>query len=315
MRSTFKYVIIAFIVFAIGIFVGKERGIPFVATKGEWAIGIYSGSSLVELSPIAGNPVLTAAHVTDRKAAFVADPFMIEVEGIWYMFFEVLDMESDKGVIGLATSPDGVSWRYDSIVLDEPFHLSYPQVFSVNGEFYMIPETHRRHAVMLYRANPFPRKWEPVSKLIDGRFVDPTVLRFNGYWWMFTTESKDSVRLFFSETIEGEWREHPESPIVEGDPERSRPAGRVLSMSGVPFRVAQDCAENYGEAVNVFRISKLSPENYEEVALMNRPFLKGTGYGWNAKRMHHLDAHELADGSWRACVDGYSRRLVFGLQE
>src|SRR5262245_52459901 len=94
----------------------------------EWSIGIYTGRSPLELTPATNleQPVLTARHVTDVPAAFFADPFMIRVNHVWYMFFEVINRESRKGEIGLATSEDGAKWTYQQIVLAEPYHLSYP---------------------------------------------------------------------------------------------------------------------------------------------------------------------------------------------
>ncbi len=93
-----------------------------------WSIGIYSGESLFNLTPPEGvvNPVLTSREVNDVSAAFVADPFMISVSGSWYMFFEVFNRETNKGDIGLAVSKAGFDWKYQQIILSEPFHLSYP---------------------------------------------------------------------------------------------------------------------------------------------------------------------------------------------
>ena len=72
---------------------------------------------------------LFAEDVSDVPARFVADPFMLQDEGTWYMFFEVMNTRTNRGGIGLATSNDGLKWTYKRIALDEPFHLSYPHVF------------------------------------------------------------------------------------------------------------------------------------------------------------------------------------------
>ena len=79
-----------------------------------WSIGIYSGESPFDLRPMAEacNPVLTRDDVRDVPARFVADPFMISSEGVWYMFFEVMNDLTDKGEIALATSVDCVNWDY-----------------------------------------------------------------------------------------------------------------------------------------------------------------------------------------------------------
>ena len=102
-----------------------------------WFISIYAGDTLFRLKPaLVGNPVLSARDVSDADAIFVADPFMVNDGGAWYMFFEVLLAGSEKGEIGWAMSDDGLAWSYQQIVLKEPFHLSYPYVFSIGDEYY-----------------------------------------------------------------------------------------------------------------------------------------------------------------------------------
>ena len=138
-----------------------------------WSIAMYAGPSPLRMAtaPGASNPVISAVDVTDVPARFVADPFMVHVDGLWHMFFEVLNNQSNKGDIGRATSRDGLTWRYERIVLQEPFHLSYPYVFRWKDDFYMTPETLGANAVRLYRATSFPDQWTLVKDLIPGRML------------------------------------------------------------------------------------------------------------------------------------------------
>src|SRR5262245_8749138 len=135
-----------------------DKGV-FVATPAVWSIGIYTGTSPLHMGPeeVAHNPVLTAAQVTDIPATFVADPFMLRVQQTWSMFFEVMHAQWQRGVIGLATSHDGLRWRYERVVLQEAFHLSYPYVFAWQGAYYMVPETLEAEAIRVYRAVEFQR--------------------------------------------------------------------------------------------------------------------------------------------------------------
>ena len=60
---------------------------------------------------------------------------------------------SDKGSIGVSVHDERHdAWHFRSIVLDEPFHLSYPYVFDHESETYMIPEAKGSNSVRLYRA-------------------------------------------------------------------------------------------------------------------------------------------------------------------
>src|ERR1043165_11932 len=252
-----------------------------------WSIGIYSGPSPYTLSPAAeiGNPVLTAAHVTDIPAAFVADPFMLR----GYMFFEVLRSDMPIGEIGLASSENGLEWKYEQIVLRDDFHLSYPYVFEWKNRLYMIPETLGANAVCLYEADEFPLRWSLKARLIEGQCADPSLVRYNDLWWLFlcsTPYQHDTLRLYFAEDLTGPWHEHPRSPLIRADMRRARPAGRVVSVNDHPVRFAQDCGPRYGSRVRAFDILELTTTRYAEVENAASPVLEPGGSGWNALGMH-----------------------------
>jgi hypothetical protein len=273
-----------------------------------WSIGLYTGDSPYKLSPAIANPVLVNTDVTDRSAAFVADPFMIRADP-WFMFFEVLNNANGLGEIGLASSVDGINWTYEQIVLSEPFHLSYPYVFEWQHSFYMIPETLGANDICLYQADEFPRRWSLAAKLIEGQYADPSVVFCDGLWWMFACSTPylhDTLRLFFATELTGPWREHPRSPLMINDPRRARPGGRVLTLNDRLVRFTQDCTPRYGTRVRAFEIMELDTTRYVEVERPESPILQPSGGGWNAHGMHHVDAHQLPDGKWLACVDGKS---------
>lgn len=276
-----------------------------------WSIGIYTGASLFHLTAAQGNvnPVITNESITDVPADFVADPFMVQRHGIWNMFFEVLNQQTGKGQIGLAISSDGLNWTYQQTVLREPFHLSYPSIFEWKRDYYMIPETLETKTVRLYKAEEFPIRWSLVSELFEGSCADPSIFHFDKRWWMFacsTPYQHKTLRLFFADELTGPWVEHPSSPIVENDEAKARPAGRVLVLDGEIIRFAQDCTPEYGTRVRAFEISELTTKTYVEKEHANSPVLSPNGDGgWNGRRMHHIDAHRLAEGGWIACVDGH----------
>src|SRR5262245_17218664 len=98
--------------------------VPLPSIEPVWSIGVYRGSSPVEIAAPHGprNPILTAADVSDAAAAFVADPFLARDGATWHLVFEVFDRDARRGAIGWATSVDLAAWRYERIVLREPFH-------------------------------------------------------------------------------------------------------------------------------------------------------------------------------------------------
>lgn len=304
--------------FVAGGYVGrKTRGIPLLRKRAAWAIGIYGGDSPFAMSPRGDvkNPVMTAGDVTDVRADFVADPFMIPVEGKWHMFFEVMNHDGKRGQIGLAVSPDGLSWKYERIVLDEPFHLSYPFVFQWEGRYYMLPEAGETKSVRLYEAVNFPYRWKLKSLLLEGYpFLDASVIRYNGTWWLFASLPRNNtLLLYFADRLTGPWSRHPQSPVVMGDPAIARPGGRPLVIGGRVCRFGQDALTRYGNKVKAFEVIELTAETYREQELSGKPVIGATGSGWNALGMHTLDAHEIVPGKWLACVDGEGTYSSFGL--
>ena len=280
--------------------------------RSAWAISIYTGDSPISLSSPAGllNPVFTDEHVTDFPADFVADPFMVWEGGQWWMFYEVFNGATARGEIGLATSTDGFAWQYAGLVLREPFHLSYPYVFRSGEDYYMIPETLDLGAIQVYRAEPFPNRWRPIAKLMEGSFADSSIFQHQDRWWMFSCTNHslhDTVCLYQSPELLGPWTAHPSNPIVEGDRTRARPGGRVTDWNGRLLRFAQDCVPQYGTHVRVFEIEELTPTTYRERELPESPILS-PGNDWNRSGMHHVDPHLLPGGRWIACVDGYYMR-------
>jgi len=306
-----------FLFFLFGFFANKTIR-RFIKRSTQWSIGIYEGKSPFVLAQPkkVNNPVLSAKNINDVEAEFVADPFMLLKDGMWYMFFEVMNKKNKKGEIALATSKDGYNWKYEKVVLKEPFHLSYPYVFSWDNEYYMVPETFQTKSVRLYKAVKFPHKWTFVNTLIEGHpFIDATVVFFNGKWWLFTTLPRNNILLlYYSESLSGEWKSHPQNPIIMGDPSISRPGGRPIIYNNRLFRFTQDGSSRYGSQVRAFEIITITPETYEEALYDLNPIIKASGSGWNKLGMHNVDVHQIEENKWIACVDGEGEYINFSLQ-
>ena len=291
--------------------VKRQKG-QVLSRRREWSIGICLGNSPFDFASPGNtsNPVLTCESVLDVSAGLVADPFMINVDGRWHMFFEALNGVAGKGEIGLATSEDGFRWRYQQIVLAEPFHLSYPYVFEWQGDYYMVPESYRAESVRLYRAVKFPWRWECVATLLSGGvFLDSSLVRYEKKWWLFAetnpAHNYDTLRLFYADDLRGPWTEHPKSPIVRRNAHIARPGGRVLVLHDTVVRYTQDCFPTYGLQIRAFVVTELGTTRYREKESEKNPVLTPQGSGWSGGGMHHIDDHLLGEGRWLACVDGW----------
>jgi hypothetical protein len=279
-----------------------------------WSISIYEGQNFQQLKPssIVQNPVLSRQDVTDAVAVFVADPFMIRTQDNWLMFFEIFNQQQDKGELAFARSRDGYKWDYQHKILSEDFHLSYPYVFESEANWYMIPESCEAKSIRLYQAKQFPSKWEFVKEILVGeRFVDASIINFNGIWWLFVGvepkngNSCNELRLYYADHLLDDWIEHPMSPIVSNNQEISRPAGRMRQLGDQLIRFTQDCSVAYGYNVQAIQIEVLTKTEYREAKIptdQHYLFELGT-MSCNHLGMHHIDFTMLQDDHCIACVD------------
>lgn len=292
------------------LFFSRKKSVPQPPPpECQWSIGIYEGVSpfALQASDKRINPIIAPCDVSDGQARLVADPFGVRCEGRSYLFFEaeVKTEKGYKGKIAVASSEDGVTWHYEKIVLNEPFHLSYPYVFIRDNQFYLIPESRQSRQIRLYRAVSFPFHWELDTVLLKGkRFADNTLFFHNDIWWLFTDSGNSTLRLYFSHHLKGPYKQHRKSPIRKKDPHYARPAGRVIVYQNNPIRFAQDAFPIYGSKVWGFKITTLTTKDYREEPIAT-PVLDASGAGWNSHGMHTVDATQLPDGSWQAYVDGY----------
>jgi hypothetical protein len=294
----------------------RQRPTPknILRERDEWSIGIYANVSPFDfaLPENVSNPVLTREDVLDVQAAFVADPFMLKTHHSWHLFFEVMNQQSRKGEIGLASSDNALQWTYQRIVLAEPFHLSYPYVFEWMGDYYMVPESYQARSIRLYKAMRFPTHWSLVTTLLSGGvFKDPSIFHYHNTWWMFAETNphhkNNTLRLYYADDLSGPWHEHQQSPIIAENPHFARPGGRVLVLNDRVIRYTQDCYPVYGTQVHAFQVTELTKHHYQEKRVCEQAIVAASGIGWNACGMHHIDPHLLDNGQWLACVDGFVR--------
>lgn len=160
------------------------------------------------------------------------------------MFFEVMNSKTGYGDIGHAISTDVVNWTYKQIVLDEPFHLSYPYVFEWKNQYYMIPESREANSIRIYKETKFPIEWSYAGDLLEGDFADPSLCYFKGMWWIFAETNPighDTLSLYYADSLIGPYTENPYSPIIMGDANIARPGVEFLysriELSDIPRMV------------------------------------------------------------------------------
>ena len=106
-----------------------------------------------------------------------ADPIMVPHEGETYLFMESFDMITQKGTIALSRFGEDGILSEPKVIIEEPYHMSFPMVFSWNGSLYMIPETCGNRSLNLYRCLGDLETWTlEASFPTEEKLVDTAVV-------------------------------------------------------------------------------------------------------------------------------------------
>jgi hypothetical protein len=199
---------------------------------------------------------------------FFADPFLADDDGTTVVFFEDFDSRLGRASIAVVGLDDPVATYRTVLELDH--HLSYPFVFQHDSSWYMTPEMAESERVTLYRCERFPDRWVEEAVLLEGVVAfDPTILQFEGRWWLFFSSgtpgaaSDDELHVWFSSSLLGPYAAHPMNP-VRSDAVGARPAGRIQAVDGTLLRPGQDGSREYGSGIVIHSIRHLTTERYEE---------------------------------------------------
>lgn len=204
---------------------------------------------------------------------FIADPFIIDEGDKSYLFYEELNYNNAKGYLKVAEFDEekGV-FKEGEMMLEEEYHLSYPNVFKHKDKFYMIPESFENQSVDLYEAVEFPKKWKKIKTLLsDVLAVDATLYFYDKKWWMFVNiaskedfSMNDELYIYYcKDFLKDDWTPHSLNPVV-CDTTSARPAGNLIKKDGKVYRPAQDCGGLYGRKIVINEVLVLNESEYKE---------------------------------------------------
>lgn len=190
-----------------------------------------------------------------------ADPFVCHDEARTYVFVELMHAYHRYGQIAVALVEQGKIGDF-RVVLDEPFHLSFPNVFQWQGVWYMLPETKMSHQLRLYRAKNFPGAWELDHVLLDDvTLVDHALFpQPDGFLVVSHDTSAKRNRIYHLLMTDGSVEElHP-----AGKFSNSRPGGTFYQNGGRWQHVIQDCKRAYGDFLHVYETTCFTERAFEE---------------------------------------------------
>lgn len=261
-----------------------------------WQIGMCP---IERQQMVSSNTVL----LVPPKGRFFADPFVYTRQGQPFIFFEDYYFAERKGKISVATYVDG-KFNFLGVVLDLPYHLSFPYIFEYGNNIYMVPETSSNRTIELWKCIEFPMKWQRHTILMeDVSAVDTIVFPYGNRWWLFTNMDRthgenycDELFAFYADRPDSpNFAAHALNPIVN-NPIKARNAGLILAPDGKVIRCAQTQGFlHYGKGISLNRIEELTPDIYREAdgpvhypSVLHKSF--AAMHHW-----HHADGHTVFD--------------------
>jgi hypothetical protein len=237
---------------------GQRRGVY------HWRIGLRPAKPF----PAAGaNSCADVRWIEAPPGRMFADPFGFEHDGQKWLLFEDYCYQAGRARLSAARLDDEGRLGGLEVMLDRPYHMSYPFLWREGGELYMIPESYEDRSVQLFRCRKFPGEWEFVRTMFTGPAVDTTILRHDGRLWFFLSlvekPASEQLFLFSAPSLLDDWTHHPASPISL-DIRHARCGGAFIEENGRTLRVAQDGSQRYGYALRFREVVRLNEREYEE---------------------------------------------------
>jgi hypothetical protein len=261
------------------------KGRPFYW---QTAFRISDGADIAATTCLDGTAFTT---LEDDGQRFYADPFVVEYNGQTHLFVEEYPYATGRGVLSVATLGEDGRFGVPRVILEEPYHLSYPQVFGDGGAMYMLPESGGARRLVLYRAASFPDRWEVDTVLMDDLDInDATLLQRDGRFWLFGTERRgsgsasDTLVVFSAPELRGPWSPHRLNPIAI-DRSAARPGGAFIERDGRTFLPLQDGQDSYGGGLGLAELLRLD----DDAVVLGAPVPIRAGAAWARKGIHTLN--------------------------
>lgn len=197
---------------------------------------------------------------------WVADPFPVEVNGKLYIFGEIYEYSNLKGSIGytMLTEHGFTKWK---TVIKEDYHLSFPNIFYLDSDMYMCPESQAGSVLSIYKCICFPDKWIKEKNIAENvRLTDTIFFEKNSEKYGISCEWKNLnnhlLKLF---KIENDRIIFSDAKLNTLDSYYSRPAGKIFydDILEKKLMVSQICKPKYGSGL-IFKEFDLQFPYYKE---------------------------------------------------
>jgi hypothetical protein len=243
-----------------------------------------------------------------EPGGMLADPFFVPSQPAPTLLCEAFTANGKGMLVRVVLDDTGgsVHVREKQPLLEIATHLSFPSIVIDEDRWWCVLESGESGRLQAYPIDHECRVVGPPVTLLEGfAAVDPVVFRWEGQWWIAATEHGPEagrvLYLFHAPELTGPWEPHRANPVL-ADPRFARGAGPALSRDGHVYRLAQDCAQGYGQGVHILRIDELDELRFREtlVATITPRDVDSSLTGFHTLGLGDDD---------RVVVDGYREEL------
>lgn len=235
--------------------------------------------------------IAQARWLASPRHGFWADPFFLADSSQDHVLVEEYINDKQRGIItALDTATNPVASRP---LLSLDTHLSFPRSYEHAGRTWLVPEMASAGQQWAYRLDDQGQLEPDSATLISGLHgIDPVIFQHDGLFWALISPSgrraNYQLELYMATDFFGPYKPHPANPVLI-DPHGGRCAGPVIHQDGQLLRFGQVQGRYYGQAIDVFAITWLTPTTYQEKYLGRIQPEQSTGAG-----MHTIDFHAQA---------------------
>ena len=241
-----------------------------------------------------------------------ADPIPYEYNGKHYVFMEVFDKIKQKGHIGVSEYNENGMMKRPMTIIEEPFHMSFPNLFEYKEKIYMLPECSASEQFRIYRMEESIDEWKAYY-VEDGwqNITDIAIyeIRDNSVFALASRVNKENPyqsRLVFLQIENLEDFTRLKIQILWEQAEYSygmRNGGNIFRENGISYRAVQHSTRDiYGKFITLNRIMDIEQNVIQEkvtkkitssdYAYLLPPFIYRT---WGTHTYGKTDEIEVAD--------------------
>lgn len=249
---------------------------------------------------------------------FVCDPFVVQLDGTTYLFFEICGYVGRKYTTAIAVTELDIETcksgpvrllkrANDKIDGNRTWTISYPYPLIFENQIYLVLEEYSQsNRTNLYKFNNIDFTIKKVNS-IETRLLDANLQFHEEMFWLYGIDINYNIRVFFSKSILGRFDEHSSSAKYRSE-KFARNAGSVFTHEGRMIRPYQDCSLEYGKSLAFSEITLdidrgLSMLDTNALSSLRISGMDSNPY-WIRNKSHHFTFLSQDSTLIRGLIDG-----------